>query len=75
MNFANSNSYAFGTHDRRFDYGNTIAKNAKLPSPMSYTTQPQTFSPEVSRAKGWSLSLGRDVMQKIHIGRLEHEAL
>jgi len=65
--FSNSNSFAFGANDRRFDYGNTIAKYAKLPSPASYTTQPKTFSPEVSRNKGWSMSVGRDVTKKIHI--------
>lgn len=47
---------------------------AVLPSPLSYETQPRTFSPEVSRSKGWSVGLGRDVMQKIHIDRLNDEA-
>ena len=45
-----------------------------MPSPVSYTTQPRTFSPEVSRSKGWSVGLGRDVMQKLHIDRLNDEA-
>ena len=47
---------------------------AELPSPMSYTTQPRTFSPEVSRSKGWNMGLGRDNMKKLHIDKHNDEA-
>ena len=49
-------------------------KHAVLPSPMSYTTQPRTFSPEVARSKGWNMGLGRDDMKKIHIEKVNDEA-
>ena len=45
-----------------------------MPSPVSYETQPRTFSPDVSKSKGWSLGLGRDNVQKLHIERLNDEA-
>ena len=45
-----------------------------LPSSNSYQTQPKTFSPEVAKAKGWSLGLGRTQMNKIHIDKLDDEA-
>ena len=73
-NFANSQTFAFGSHQKRFAEYNTSAKHAALPSPNSYVTQPRTFSPDVSRSNGWSVGLGRDSMQKIHIDRLNDEA-
>jgi hypothetical protein len=41
---------------------------------MSYTTQPRTFSVEVSRSNGWGMGLGRGDMKKIHIDKLNDEA-
>lgn len=41
---------------------------------MSYTTQPRTFSLEVSRSNGWGMGLGRGDMKKIHIDKLNDEA-
>jgi hypothetical protein len=73
-NFANAQTYAFGSHESRFRNHNTSMKNEKMPSPVSYTTQPRTFSPDVSRSNGWSLGLGRDNVQKMHIDRLNDEA-
>ena len=64
----------FGSRANRFDHCNTTAKQAKYPSPSSYITQPRTFSPEVARNKGWSVGLGRDVMLKHTIDRIQDEA-
>lgn len=74
LNFQNASTFAFGSHEKRFDPYATNAKGGKLPDPMSYTTQPKTFSPDVSRSKGWSLSLGRQDMNKLHIDRINDEA-
>ena len=63
-NFANAQTFAFGSHQRRFNEYNSSSKAGALPSPNSYTTQPKTFSPDVSRSNGWSLGLGRGEMQK-----------
>ena len=73
-NFANASNHAFGARSARFADYNTSNKHAVLPSSNSYTTQPKTFSPEVAKAKGWSLGLGRTQMNKIHIDRLDDEA-
>ena len=59
-NFANAQTFGFGSHESRFRNHNVSAKNGALPDPTSYATQPRTFSPEVSRSNGWSLGLGRD---------------
>ena len=37
-------------------------------------TQPRNFSPEVSKASGWNMGLGRGEMKKIHIDKLNDEA-
>ena len=73
-NFANANTFGFGSHDPRFRNHNTSKKNEALPSPISYLTQPRTFSPEVSRSNGWSLGLGRSDMKKNHVDRINDEA-
>ena len=59
-NFANATSFGFGSHSTRFTNYNASAKAGALPSPNSYLTQPKTFSPEVSRSKGWGMGLGRE---------------
>jgi len=71
--FASTN-FGFGSHERRFRNHNLSPRQAALPSPFSYATQPKTFSPEVSRSRGFSLGLGRDDMQKLHIERVNDEA-
>ena len=73
-NFPNAATFGFGSKENRFRNHNVSAKNGALPDPMSYTTQPRTFSPEVAKAKGWSLGLGRDNVQKKHIDRINDEA-
>ena len=73
-NFANANSFGFGSHATRFNEYNTSVKHGALPSSMSYNTQPKTFSPDVSKSRGWSLGLGRDVTNKLHIDRLQDDA-
>ena len=73
-NFPNAQVFAFGSRQKRFAEYNTSSKHAVLPSPNSYITQPRTFSPDVSRSNGWSVGLGRDVMQKNHIYRIDDEA-
>ena len=73
-NFPNATTFGFGSHESRFRNHNTSVKNQKMPSPVSYETQPRTFSPDVSRSKGWSLGLGRDVVQKKHIDAINDEA-
>ena len=73
-NFANATSFGFGAHEPRFRNHNISKKNEALPDPSSYVTQPKTFSVDVSRSNGWSLGLGRDVTQKLHIDRLNDEA-
>ena len=73
-NFANAQSFAFGSHQKRFNEYNSSSKAAVLPSPNSYKTQPRTFSPDVSRSNGWSMGLGRSQMNKLHIDKLEDSA-
>lgn len=74
FNKTKSNGYGFGSNAQRFKDHNTSMKHAVLPSPMSYTTQPRTFSPDVSKSKGWNMGLGRGDMKKIHIDKLNDEA-
>ena len=73
-NFSMAGTNAFGSHSKRFNDSRTNAKAAALPGPLSYSTNPRTFSPEVSRSNGWSVGLGRDVCDKLHIDRLQHNA-
>ena len=70
-NFANRETFQFGSHEKRFNPHNCSDKNAKLPGPNSYKTQPRTFSVDVSRSNGWSMGLGRTQMNKLHIDKLE----
>ena len=72
--FSGGQTFAFGTHSRRFAEFNLSPKAGALPSPMSYSTQPRTFSPDVSRSNGWSMGLGREQMNKLHIDKLNDEA-
>ena len=73
-NFANAAGHAFGARSGRFTEYNTSSKHAVLPSSNSYNTQPKTFSPEVAKAKGWSLGLGLTNINKLHIDKLQDEA-
>ena len=73
-NFANAQTFAFGSRQQRFNGYNTSAKHSALPSPNNYYTQPRTFSPDVSRSNGWSVGLGRDTMKKMHIDLLQDDA-
>ena len=73
-NYGGKDSFAFGTHDKRFQNYNVSPRATNLPSPNSYSTQPRTFSPEVAKSKGWSVGVGRDNMLKLHIDRLNDEA-
>lgn len=54
--------HAFGSRANRFDHCNVIKKSGVMPSPLSYSTNPRTFSPDVSRSNGWSVGFGRDIM-------------
>lgn len=72
-NWTNS-GFAFGSHQKRFNYYNHSSKHGALPSPVTYTTQPRTFSPDVSRSNGWSMGQGRGYMKKDHIDRVLDEA-
>ncbi len=73
-NFVNKNTFAFGSHEKRFNEYNSSVKNGVLPSPTSYKTQPRTFSPDVSRSNGWSMGVSRGQIQKLHIDKLQDAA-